>query len=74
MALAVDTDCERFLEARLAVLERELATVERLAAANELPDATITSTAGLKITPLDNAVPDEADSADAARHTACCRT
>jgi hypothetical protein len=35
-------------------------TVERLAAANELPDAVITSS-GLKITPLDNAVPDEAE-------------
>jgi len=35
--------------------------VEQLAAANELPDAAITSTGTLKITPLDNAVPDEAD-------------
>jgi TnpA family transposase len=60
LGLAVETDGDRYLEARLAVLERELATVERLAAANELPDASITST-GLKITPLDNAVPDEAD-------------
>ena len=39
----------------------ELATVERLAAANELPDAAITSAGDLKITPLDNAVPDEAE-------------
>jgi hypothetical protein len=44
----------------LGVLERELATVERLAAQNELPDASITDT-GLKITPLANAVPDAAD-------------
>ena len=35
--------------------------MERLAAANELPDAVITSSGGLKITPLDNAVPDEAE-------------
>ncbi len=61
LGLAVDTHCDRYLEARLAVLERELATVERLAAHNELPDASITSSGGLKITPLDNAVPDEAE-------------
>lgn len=61
LGLAVDTDCDRFLEARLAVLQEQLATVERLAAANELPDAAITSTGRIKITPLDNAVPDEAE-------------
>jgi TnpA family transposase len=32
LGLAVDSDCECFLEARLGVLKRELATVERLAA------------------------------------------
>jgi TnpA family transposase len=61
LGLAVETDCECFLEARLAILERELAAVERLAAANELPDAAITSSGRLKLTPLDNAVPDEAE-------------
>jgi TnpA family transposase len=61
LGLAVETDCEHYLESRLAVLERELETVERLAAANELPDAAITSTGGLKITPLNNAVPDKAE-------------
>jgi TnpA family transposase len=61
LGLAIETDCERYLQARLAVLERELVTVERLAASNELPDAAITSTGRLKITPLDNAVPDEAE-------------
>jgi hypothetical protein len=35
LGLAVETDCERFLDARLARLERELTTVERLAAASE---------------------------------------
>jgi hypothetical protein len=61
LGLAVETNCERFLEARLAVLERELTTAERLAAANELPDAAITSSGRLKITPLDTAVPDDAE-------------
>lgn len=60
LGLSVETDCECFLEARLSVLERELTKVERLAAANELPDAIITNSGRLKITPLDNAVPDEA--------------
>lgn len=32
-----------------------------MAAANELPDAAITSTGRIKISPLDNAVPDEAE-------------
>ena len=44
LSLAVETNCELFLVARLAVLEGELATVERLASANELPDAAITNT------------------------------
>jgi TnpA family transposase len=61
LGLAVGIDCERFLEARLAVLEGKLVAVERLAAANELPSAAITSSGRLKITPLDNAVPDEAE-------------
>jgi hypothetical protein len=47
--LAVETDGERYLESRLAVLEDELATVERLAAANALPDAAITSAGDLKM-------------------------
>lgn len=43
------------------MLESELSTVERLAVANELPDAAITDSGRLKITPLNNAVPDEAE-------------
>ena len=61
LGLAVEVDCDRFLETRLALLEKELATVESLAVTNELPDATITNTGHLKITPLDKAVPDEAE-------------
>ncbi len=61
LGLAIETDCDRYLVARLAVLERKLAAVEKMAAANELPDASITSRGHLKITPLDNAVPHEAE-------------
>jgi TnpA family transposase len=60
LGLAVETDCERYLEERMAVLEGELGKVERLAARNELPDAAITAQ-GLKVTPLANAAPEEAD-------------
>jgi hypothetical protein len=60
LGLAVETDCDRYLEARLALLTREMATVEQLAAAQALPDAAITNRGRLKITPLDNAVPDAA--------------
>ena len=62
LPLAVDTDCEQYLQGRLSLLEQQLATVNRLAAANELPDAIITSASGLKVTPLDAAVPDAAQS------------
>jgi len=60
LPLAVDTDCEQYLQSRLTLLEQQLATVNRLAAANELPDAIITTGSGLKVTPLDAAVPDTA--------------
>ncbi len=59
MPLAVATDCNRYLNDRLTLLETQLATVNRMATANELPDAIITES-GLKITPLDAAVPDTA--------------
>jgi TnpA family transposase len=60
LPLAVDTDCEQYLQSRLSLLEQQLATVNRLAAANELPDAIITTGSGLKVTPLDAAVPETA--------------
>lgn len=60
LGLAVETDCERFLHNRLSLLQRELTAVEQLAAGNELPDATVTDSGRLKVTPLNNAVPDEA--------------
>lgn len=59
LPLAVATDCDKYLHDRLLLLEEQLATVNRMAAANDLPDAFITES-GLKITPLDAAVPDAA--------------
>lgn len=59
LPLAVDIDCETYLEERAKLLEHELEAVNRLAAANDLPDAIITDD-GLTVTPLENAVPDEA--------------
>ncbi len=56
----MDTDCDQYLLKRLTLLEQQLDTVNRLAAANELPDAIITTESGLKVTPLDAAVPDTA--------------
>lgn len=59
LPLKVDTDCNHYLQARLALLESRLETVNRMAAADELPDAAI-SEAGLKITPFDAVIPDKA--------------
>ncbi len=59
LPLAVMTDCEQYLSERLSLLEKQLDTVNRLASANDLPDAIITES-GLKVTPLDAAVPDTA--------------
>ncbi len=59
LPLAVATGCDQYLHDRLTLLEEQLVTVNRLALANDLPDAIITES-GLKITPLDAAVPDTA--------------
>jgi len=59
LPLSVSTACEEYLHGRLSMLERKLETVNKLAAANDLPEASITNS-GLKITPLDAAVPDAA--------------
>ena len=61
LSLAVATDCEVYLQDRLALLNEELDRVDRMAAADELPDAILTDS-GLKITPLDAAVPSAAQS------------
>jgi hypothetical protein len=60
LALAITTECERCLGDRLLLLQQQLENVDRIAQANQLPDAIITAS-GLRITPLANAVPDEAD-------------
>lgn len=59
LSLAVVIDCEEYLNDRLSRLEQQLETVNRMAADNDLPDAIITAS-GLKITPLEKAVPDAA--------------
>ena len=56
LPLAVATDCEQYLADRLLLLGQKLDEVNRLAASNDLPDAILTES-GLKITPLDAAVP-----------------
>lgn len=56
LPLSVATDCDRYLHGRLLLLKQQLETANRLAATNDLPDAIITES-GLKITPLDAAVP-----------------
>jgi Tn3 transposase DDE domain len=57
LPLAINTDCEAYLSERLCFLEEQLSHVNKLALANELPDAILTDS-GLKITPLDAVVPE----------------
>jgi TnpA family transposase len=59
LSIAVNPDSSQYLLERVNLLEERLATVNNLAQANELPEAIITES-GLKITPLDSVVPDEA--------------
>jgi Domain of unknown function (DUF4158) len=61
LPVAVDTECERYLHDRLSLLGDQLGLVNRMAAANDLPDAILTDS-GLKITPLDATVPPAAQS------------
>jgi len=55
----VTTNCEEYLDARIAFLEARLDTIEAQAKANQLPDAVVTE-AGIRISPLEKDVPDEA--------------
>ena len=59
LPLAVTTECDKYLQDRLSLLDQQLETVNRIAAANNLPDAILTES-GLKIRPLDAVVPDAA--------------
>ncbi len=59
LPLAVHTDSDQYLRERLELLGDQLATVNHLALANDLPDAIITES-GPKITPLDAVLPDAA--------------
>ena len=59
LPLAIDSNCERYLQTRLDALHAQLKLVDELAAANDLPDVVITDS-GLKITPLDASVPQAA--------------
>ena len=59
LPVAVVTDGDNYLEERLALLKQQLEAVNVLAGADKLPDAVVNES-GLKITPLDAEVPDEA--------------
>lgn len=59
LLLAVVTECEKYLNDRLLLLEQQLTKSNILAKSNNLPDAIITGS-GLKITPIDSTVPDNA--------------
>jgi TnpA family transposase len=56
LPIAVNQTCDAYLQERLARLAGELATVNRLAQVNGLPDAEVTNT-GLKITPQEADLP-----------------
>ena len=59
LPLSVETDCTTYLNHRLDLLAKQLKLTNKLAKADDLPDATITHT-GLKITPLDANLPESA--------------
>ena len=59
LPVMVITDIDAYLDERLELLAGRLEAVHRLAATDGLPDASITET-GLKITPLDSALPGDA--------------
>lgn len=60
LPLAIDSDGDRYLHDRLALLNRKLHEVDRLAAEGELPDAEIVDEL-LKVKPLSKSVPEDAE-------------
>jgi TnpA family transposase len=64
LPVMVTTNCEEYLDTRIAFMEARLDAVEAQAKANQLPDAVITES-GITITPLDKNVPDEAEALQA---------
>ena len=60
LPLAVEADCTTYLKSRSEQLHDALVTVNRLADRSELPDASIVDGV-LKVTPLTNLVPPEAE-------------
>lgn len=58
LPIAIDTDCQTYLQSRLNLLTTELKKTNKLAKSDKLPEASITATTGLKITPLDTIVPE----------------
>jgi TnpA family transposase len=60
LRVAVPTSSTAYLEERLSVLRGALHQTDSLASAGQLPDAEL-SGGGLKISPLENSVPKEAD-------------
>lgn len=58
LPLAVAVDCDPYLQGRLSLLEQHRALVNRLAGADELPDAFITTESDLMITPLGKVAPE----------------
>ena len=59
LPVSIDPDCNRYLTARIGLLEEQLELVNRLAATDELPEVLINDK-GLKVSAHDTVVPDTA--------------
>ena len=61
LRVAVPTATAAYLEERLSLLRKMLDQTNALALSGQLPDVELSSSTGLKISPLENSVPKEAD-------------